>query len=572
MTRLDASSRLALGVSFLLLAGLAAALPRRGLSSTDEGNKLIQVENLERTGRLAIAYPARALDPSLDFFPDGGNHFIRTRDGVFSFHPFYFPLLAWLPHAVFGDVGLRVWPILGTILLLWALAALLEQLGFRGNGPWLLGFLFCTPLVVYALGFWEHSLALSLVTGALWLVVASAGRARSASLLFAAGLLVGLSTLLREEGYVLLLALVGGYLWAYRRGWRAAALVGGWLAIMTPAWLLHRHLFGHFLGLHALAYDPGALHWPRGLDASAVASTARKLYIGLLEFHPDPGRRLALAIPFLLCFAAGLALRKEAGRWIRLTLLSGVVVAAIVAAWWLVVDPAPQQLLLYTQGLLPSVPLLALALLFGRYFLSSAEPALRFAVVVAALFVGGCGVNLRLDYFGMLWGPRVMFAVFPLLLVLVRSGWESLCAAGPGTARVARSLLAALVVLSLTLQGFGLYVVRATARAQAALVQEIERRPASVVVTDVFWVPEALAPIFFDRQILYVRSDAELHELWTRLAARGAGDFVFVAARHSRQLSATGAAELVAAATGRTRLLEPGAEYSELMLLDGRAP
>lgn len=58
--------------------------------------------------------------------------------------------------------------------------------------------------------------------------------------------------------------------------------------------------------------------------------------------------------------------------------------------------------------------------------------------------------------------------------------------------------------------------------------------------------------------------------LSTRLAVRGAGDFVYVAARNFRQISPIGEAELVAAATHRTPLLEPGAEYSELILLDGR--
>src|SRR5262249_2526296 len=149
---------------------------------------------------------------------------------------------------------------------------------FRWLAPILL--LFGTPLFFYTVGFWEHSIALAFILAGFLLIKKSTTNARSATFHFLAGLVLGMATILREEGYILMIALVIAHFISYRSFKNVFSLVLGWVLIMCPIWFLQKQLYGHALGIHELYYSPAILkHSFKGLLSN--------LYVYLYEFHSN---------------------------------------------------------------------------------------------------------------------------------------------------------------------------------------------------------------------------------------------------------------------------------------------
>ena len=180
-------------VGFLTLWPVFAARPG-GLWITDDGNKWMVMENLLRHGTFSIVNPAAALDPENQLFPDAVFHFQHFRGGIRSIFPEFFPLISAPFYRLAGWGGLLILPVLGTWLAL-ALTARLAR-NWRLRAAWLvLAAFLCTPLWFYSGTFWEMTLGVPFVLGALllagherWL---SAGAVLAAGLLTLAACLIG---------------------------------------------------------------------------------------------------------------------------------------------------------------------------------------------------------------------------------------------------------------------------------------------------------------------------------------------------------------------------------------------
>ena len=579
-------SRWALGAAVLLVVALAvfvlAWLPQDAFWITDGGNRLVQVLSFERlgVGDPEIEWPGRALDPGLRFFPWGGHHFERRGDRVLSFYPPYFPLMALPGYRFLGLRGLHVLPLAGLIGVLLGFAGVLSALGlsrFRALG--VLGLAVGSPFLFYGLTFWEHTLAVAFGVAAVVVLLRALRPEREASLfpILAAGLLLGLSTVLREEGYVLFVALLVALLSSFRSDVvRRLRILGvfafGWAAVLAPFWWLQSRLYGSLLGAHAATYgglaDVGESAGRAMAFSDRIWSELGDLAFYLLRFHPVLAVDAALVVPFVLVAVAGLRRRREVSSLDLVVVATAAATAAILVAL-LLRRPEPVFDTLWTQGLLPHLPVLLLALLALRGQLGSEDLAVRFLSRASWLYVLLVAVPLHRDDVGIIWGPRHMLPVLPLLAALALRALVDLGASAGSTSRLRAlsSIAAGLFVLGLIVAVHGLYLLHLKMDGTEAILQAVRDTPSRVVVTDAYWLPEELAALWRAKTFFFVGSDADYGELTSGLRAHGVAEATVVLSRRYGTLGPPSLLDLRARAVSAQPVATPGLGFLDVMVL-----
>ena len=149
---------------FLVYLALSFANDPRGTLGTDTGGKLATLHAMEHTG---------ALDPDIGYWaerPRPGRHAASAllhepgrRQLGQRHHACRWCTRRWPLYQVGGDRGLLLLPMLGAVLC--ALAAALASgdcwaPATGGRSFWVVGL--ATPVAIYALDFWEHTLGLAL--------------------------------------------------------------------------------------------------------------------------------------------------------------------------------------------------------------------------------------------------------------------------------------------------------------------------------------------------------------------------------------------------------------------------
>ena len=221
------------GAVFLLLGAAIFSLKPGAVWITDNGNKYMMMRSFAQTGSLNLENS----HPLPELFPTGGFHFIKTPQGVRSFYPEYLSIFTSPFYKLFGERATLILPVCATLLLLFL------AWHFWHIPPPLL--LVSTPLLFYSLLLWEMTPSVCLVTAVLLLV--------QKKHFPAAGAVLGISLLMREEAYFVCAAM-GGAMIVCRR-WKEC-LKFGW-GFLIPAgliWTLQLSLHGHILGAHGKYY------------------------------------------------------------------------------------------------------------------------------------------------------------------------------------------------------------------------------------------------------------------------------------------------------------------------------
>ncbi|HZI78304.1 MAG TPA: hypothetical protein VFD69_02265 [Vicinamibacterales bacterium] len=470
MTRAQTAGVAAL--TALALGWLAAGLPAGAFFSGDSGVKLIAT--LE-----AIAHPARPFETDLPRIGERATTFVNPMVVPHGEHahvlqsPLFPPLTAPLV-AAFGLRGAYVWPALAFIALVPLLATARRHLLPDTSGPvlaWIA--VAASPLLLYALEFWEHAPAVALLaagTAAAAPVLAGGGsRARVAL----GGALVGAGVLLRPEGawYAAGLALALG-----PRHWLPFA--GGAAALLVPAALVNYLHFGNPLGAHASAVlapigaDFLAARWQRVQDWLWPASDAEAAGLALVG-------------------AAWLAAPLTANvRARQLLALAGTAVIAVLAARRALPTPS------FWQGF----PLALLALVPGVTWTREA----RRVALAALVAVAGVVLTATNDG-GAQWGTRYLLVAAPPLLLLAARGATG--AAGDGAWRTPRLVALAVILLAGAATSRSAYLeLRGAKRDYEGLVVAVAAvAPAgSVIVTNLWWLDQIAAALHGTRVFLYV--------------------------------------------------------------------
>ncbi|HVR08190.1 MAG TPA: hypothetical protein VMW75_09085 [Thermoanaerobaculia bacterium] len=584
------ASRAALWVAVLVpaavLCGFAWLLPKEVFWITDGGNRFIQVQSFERQAPPQIVYPARHLDPELRFFPWSGHHFQAVGGRIVSYYLPYFALLSVPGYRVAGAAGLYLLPLAAAIAVLALFPWLLAEagLGAAARAPATLALGLATPLLFYGMTFWEHSLAVLTALAAVVLLL-RAGRLERGREALMAGLFLALSTVLREEGYVLALALLLAFLWTFRAPRLGAILAGEWIAVMAPVWWLQHRWFGAALGIHAAAYSGLAAAGPGGgglAGDGGLAGVGRALgaKLGdfaffLLRFHPDPWVSGLLGAPFILVLLAGLRRRPgQPGRTgaLDLCLLGAAAAAAGMLAWQLAGEPRGVFDTLYTQGLLPHTPFLLLALLGLRAQLASPDRAARFLACACVLFSVLVVIPLNRADVGIIWGPRHYLDVYPLLaavsLLALRDLWRG--AEGPVRRRTLAALAGVLALLGLAVESQGLRLLALKKTGSERLLAAVRATPGRAVVVDAYWFAEELAALYGEREMLEVASDGAYRDVLDLLARGGYTEVTVVLSRRYGQLSPAAIADLRRRAVSGRLVFTPGLEFLEAAVVSVR--
>jgi len=553
----------------LLLFGALVSLPPEGLTHHDTGAKYLQVRNLRfGTGGLdwSINYPARRLDPEREFVPfHPKQHVVDERKLIHLQWPIFLGLLTRVPWKVMGFWGLYLVPVLAGLGTLWAAYLLALRVGVPRRLAWvvmpLLGL--ATPISVYSLLFFEHTLASMLVTLSLLAAVigfgavatreagadAPSGRATALS-----GALLAVAIYFRSELYVLAAVVGGAYIFlAWKHMMRRAALtwVAAFVIGLVPLWAFYAIAEGTLLPLHATWYFASSTGGSAGSGA-ALGGLPPLRYIASAGWGVVPdflfGPRTAALSPALpawaivaglvgvgLCALASLV-RMARLRVGRVGLLLGGLLLILLSTAPTLLSTQPYYNL---HGYLLASPFIALALWPGDTMWDdgvkvSPQAWLR---VVTLLYVGlhvliissfsGLGPISRHE-----WGQRYLLPAYPALVVLSLLGAWRIWLACRDNLREKRLAVASLGVWAmLALVGLGFsargYAVLNEERAQVVAWMHLARTlPAGEpLVTDVWWLPLNLAADFYTRPIMLAEGDARLAEWTIKMRERSVTSF-----------------------------------------------
>lgn len=484
--------------TYVVLALLV--LPRDAFFSSDEGLKLIQVQNLMRKGwsDLTLDYPARGLDPDLRYVPIN-NPPPLVRDGkLYAAYPVFFPLLVAPLYSLLGYAGLYVIPVCSGLLTL-LFTFWLARLTIGDGVPSLLVLGLCTPLMFYTLLFWDHTLGTALSTLSLLLVAKNLLQPRSVSLSIA-GLILGLSIWARTELYVMAVVVpIAYFLLSDRQRRRVLALAMGILLGLVPLWIFQSRVYGSALGPHVGHFASLGEALPVTTNRLAI------VYYTLLDAHTNP----LLTFLFIMAFvAATIILGSPKLR--RNTPLLGTCVAILVVTTLLNLCGAWSGRPI--GGLLATAPFLAFS--FAALWYRQSRRTDRLMMYVFAGYIALVCLATPVDP-GLQWGPRFLLPALPAGAVLALSKCRTLAKehSGSRTGIALTASLLALLGVSLLCQVSGLRVMSIIKERDRQLIADTAALDSQYVVSDEYGYAQYVAPLFYEKQFFYVRTQEDYQSL-----------------------------------------------------------
>jgi hypothetical protein len=543
----------ALAAAVLVLAVYVAALsvmPKGAFWSPDEGAKFIEMHSIEwRHGlRYAVAYGGHDLDSEFAFYPTQCRfedlYPVPLAGGAVKFHwPIWFPLGSRFLVSALGLTGLYVTPLLSGWLVALLAGYLMRAWEPRLAPVAILAVGLATPIAFFSLTFWEHTLATGLGIAAL-AIVAGGHRFRPPVRWLTVPLLLAAAALRIEMA---LYGVAVGCAW----------LIAGRLArgdVPAPRFAAGRRrvavlLFGSAGAIVLLLVFSGTLperhRWILTvLPTYLSGSIARLPYVAeiLTAILIDNRGNQAPIVPHLwrylmlaACFAVAGASLLRSRRWEALLLLAALV-ALLEFSLYLIVRPEAYVSL---HGFLPIAPFLVFAVYIRgpawrerrRDQLAVVITAAAYgALVYAAIFVFLVGPDGIVPS-GLEWGNRYLLSLYPLGTVLALAALDEYRrSARPVLLKHTVVVLAAgLLLCGVLLQARGVWTLIESRRLVSTWQAALHDGPP--VVTDVWWLPAAMAPLFITHPVHCVRHDADL-ATWYPIALRhGAETFTFASFR-----------------------------------------
>ena len=533
-------------------AAVLSVMPKGAFWSPDEGAKFIELHSVHWRGglRYAIAYGGQHVDPEFAFYPSRCRfedlYPVPLADGGVKFHwPVWFPLASRLLVSAFGLTGLYVVPLLSGWLTALVAGHLMRAWVTRLVPLAILTVGLATPIAFFSLTFWEHTLATLLGLAALALVAAGPRRGAVTPWLVAPLLLT--AAVLRIEMLLFGVAVACAWYAVYRWARPADA------AAAMPGQARHRRFI--LLGLAVAAalvllvadVIPERHTWILTVLPSYLSGSVGKLpYLveTLTAVAADVPGNNAPVIPDLwrygllaACVAALCAPLAGSRRREALALLAALAILLEFSVY-LVVRPEPYISL---HGFLPIAPFIALAgyaLPQARRERRPAQLAVASAAVVyavlafAAIFV----FLVRPDGLmptGLEWGNRYLFTLYPLGTVLALAGLaECRRSERPPFLKQAITVAgAALLLCGVLLEARGVWMLVQSRRLVTAWQTALRDGPP--VVTDVWWLPAAMAPLFVEHEVHCVRH-GDLGRWFPIAQQRGVQTFIFAGFRSLR--------------------------------------
>ena len=499
------------GAAFLLLLGCAFVLKPGAVWITDNGNKYIMIRNFAKGEGTVIKH----VFPEL--FPTGGFHFIKVPGGAVSFYPEYLSFITVPFYKLFGERGTLFFPLLATLLLLFM------AWYFWHIPPPLL--LLSTPLFFYSLLLWEMTPSVCLCLGALLL----AEKRR----FLLSGTLLGISLIMREEAYFLGGAMGAALLCCGK--WQEALKFGaGFLGAALPLWGFQWSVHGHFLGNHGKYYY---------LNNNAGFSLFTQLkafffncYHHLFRFDGWANSHFNYLVwSTLLPLAAGAAPAFK--KWLTfkytaLIIYLGAMCLLIPGVWF-------QSNTIYAAscltGLLTATPLTAGFLVNWNGFLHCRRFKLPALGVI--FYIVGVPPLMTASDVGLVWGARHFLIILPLLFWLSFRGFRLMgIPKFKGCFNAKQLLPCGAVLLSVTIQLYGIFALFRVSGESHAIEQRLLGASEKIIVTDVFYLPEQMPRLFFEKDVVQVISKEDITLLRQFLKEHKAARFTLLLSPRFRRM------------------------------------
>lgn len=560
--------------------------------SPDCGARFIQVQSvLEHWPQWHVSYPAADLDPRhenspLYFFEF--NHAGRT----YVFYSFLWALLSACLFRLFGFFGLVILPLLGGLGAALAVYGTARLLRLRHPVLPLLLVALATPLAVYSVVFWDHSVITGIAAAALYLGLRAVVTGRT-QLWFGAGAVIGAGLWFHEILLPCIPALIVVAWWTRRKTpWlRAAAwLLLGTALLAVPLALVNQAVYGTPAGPHlsnnrmgsasSIAefvlspreWGPGAIYtlffWG---DTSPAFPWQLNDWLARPwpKFKQEMEASARMAIPVLLWIPLALS-----GGWRRrwiwplsLLLFAGMIAGGVWVA----------RHLEWAHSLFLASPLLVLAFAAGRGEPDGSETRLLRQGIAVFAVVYLCLTLPKPTLGGTEWGARHLLVLVPALTLLASAAIENLLPKGRNWQPGARPLLGGiglLIALSFWLQIHGFRIVERMHERNREIARAIADTPDQVIVGAEWWPALNGAPSYLGKKMLFA-GDTEHPALPLLERMRGASVRSFTLISYAPQIPIwTDALRYLGyvPVANATRSVGWGLTMSRYLLLDLPAP
>ena len=547
----------AVAAAVLVLAVYAAVLsimPKGGFWSPDEGAKFIQLHSIGWQGglRYAIPYGGLRLDPEYAFYPTRCRfedlYPVPLADGGVKFHwPIWFPLGSGLLESAFGLSGLYVVPLLSGWLVALLAGHLVRAWDERLAPLAILAVGLATPVAFFSLTFWEHTLTAFLGLAALAIVAAGRTLRRAAVWLVVPLLLAAAA--LRIEMLLFGAAVVCAWFAAGRLATDDAVAVAS--SGDTAARPVRTPLIALGLAVAvavALLFTEAIPERHRWILASLptflTGAIAKLPHLAetLTAVLVDSAGNQAPVIPHLWRYGVltacwGVALASLLRSWRREAIVLLAALAVILEfSVYLIVRP---QAYVSLHGFLPIAPVIVLA----PYVVAPVwrqRRHVQVALVVAAAAYAVLAFTAVLVFVvhsdgvmptGLEWGNRYLFALYPVGTILALGALhEYRRSTRPPLLKRAVTLAAAgLLACGLLLQVRGVWTLVETRRLVTAWQSALRDEPP--VMTNVWWLPAAMAPLFISHEMHCVRRVRDLGAWLPVALEHGVDTFTFASFR-----------------------------------------
>ena len=503
------------GTAVFLLLGTFFLLPPGGIWITDNGNKYIMMRNFAQGNGKLIPHTLPEL------FPTGGFHFIKVPQGAVSFYQPYLSYLSSFFYSASGERGALFIPLAATLLLLY--------LGWKYWNippPVLLA---GTPLLFYSLILWEMTPSMFLVLLSLLLT--------EKKHYFPAGAVLSLSLLMREEAYFVCAALGGALLLTGR--WRETVKFGtGFLTCLLPIWGYQWISDGHFLGLH------GKYYYLNNDESFSIFNQSRLVFFNCFHhlFRFDsfgPSKLNYLAFAALLPLAAGAA--PGFRKWKKLKYAA--LILYLCAMLFLAAGVWFQKETIYTAslltGLFTATPLIAGVMINWRSFLKWKKR--RLIMLFLLLYTVMVPPLMTASDIGLVWGARHFLVIMVPLVWLSFQGFRLF--AGKKRALI---LFCGTLAVGTAIQIYGIAALYRVSQDSYAIEEQIRRTSPEVIVTDVFYLPEQMPRLFFEKTVVQVISKEDLKTLENHIKTHNIKAFTLLISPRFRQMNDAVLKELLA--------------------------
>ncbi|MBI5566738.1 MAG: hypothetical protein HY870_17695 [Chloroflexi bacterium] len=503
----------------------------RGFATGDAGVKLWQVQGILHTGQLLapIHYPGAMYDPEHLYSPFVPPWFLWQNGQPYSEYTSPFIWLSAPLYGLFGHAGLLLVPWLGGALIVIVAAWLAWRASptrWAALVPIVIGV--SSPLLIYSLEFWEHTLGTLLALLALAALIKANEAYRPTRWLIAAGAALGLSLTMRAELYVYPIAVVIGWVVIRRAGSASVALeiyslrhmlervvyplrwvaLGG-LIIAGPWWLYETITWGSPLGPRLAQNIPGlggeqmlarlgdttghneVMLWP---IEGAGSDVLPALLIGAVV--------LALGLAMLQRIQKSSTSIQRVGRWLLTAVLIG---SAALTTWRLTQEQRPSDLL-------TTFPLV-LMLLVPISSRPTHHIAVRWLVVTALAYIG---LVLIISPFegGIQWGPRFLLPAIALLAIVVVTRLDRAWGTIGRSERLELVLLVSVLFIAGAYSTWrGVDFMHRNQVASEFMSAVIGNSPERVVVADSWFIPQSAPYAFADKIWLLAEDEQAMFNL-----------------------------------------------------------